>query len=252
VRKPNAQSIWKRSTWRGALACLSFAPALLVHAPSHRVALPPHAERRAAAIAERGPRESFPLDRPAYRLGDAAKPFGWSTAIADFNADHEPDFAVADRTARWGGDYGYHIELSISGMEPDVLALQTDQGAVTVDAIDVDHDNDVDIVASAVLSHEVVGVWLNDGHGRFASADVNAFPVAVQPSEKFNTGYPAADSDTSSLPPRREAHGLPRAFVLSLPVSRSRLIISRSNPSRSAFRASASGPRAPPTVLAAC
>ena len=39
----------------------------------------------------------------------AARPFGWATAIADFNTDGKPDMAVADRLARTGGGYSYRI-----------------------------------------------------------------------------------------------------------------------------------------------
>src|SRR6476646_2691700 len=35
---------------------------------------------------------------PAFRLGDAARPFGWSTVVSDFNHDGIPDLAIADRT----------------------------------------------------------------------------------------------------------------------------------------------------------
>jgi len=36
--------------------------------------------------------------RAAFRFGNAARPFNWSTAIRDFNTQDNPDVAVADRT----------------------------------------------------------------------------------------------------------------------------------------------------------
>src|ERR1041385_4745153 len=43
------------------------------------------------------------------RPGSAAAPFGWATAIADFDADGTPDVAIADRPDRNDGSH-YRIE----------------------------------------------------------------------------------------------------------------------------------------------
>src|SRR5439155_25241970 len=99
------------------------------------------------------------------------------TAIADFNTDAKPDMAVADLLARTGGGYSYRIELTISGEVPRAIAFISDESALTIRAADVDHDNDLDIVVSVPMSRETVGVWLNDGHGRFAETARRAFPA---------------------------------------------------------------------------
>ena len=185
--------------------------------------------------------------RPIYRLGNAARPFDWSTAIGDFNADGEPDFAIADHSARRrAASSGYRIQFSVSGLKPDDVALESTHEAVAIGVSDVDHDNDLDIVVSAFLSHEVVGVWLNDGRGRFTSAQVRQFPAAIRPLQTLRRADPPGDPSTSGLSPRRADVGLPRAFVAALSVSPHPLGVTRRNILRSTVQSSASGPRAPP------
>src|SRR4051812_8081475 len=59
--------------------------------------------------------EPGPVATASFRLGTAAKPFGWSTVIGDFNADGRPDVAVADRIGQRNGQYTYKIGFSVSG-----------------------------------------------------------------------------------------------------------------------------------------
>ena len=114
----------------------------------------------------------------SFRLGNASRPFGgWSTAIADFNTDGKPDFAIADHVARQGRGYAYRLELSISGEAPRQITFESPHEALTISVADVDRDNDLDLVVGAAASGEIVEVWLNDGHGHFTSADRQLFPV---------------------------------------------------------------------------
>jgi hypothetical protein len=107
-----------------------------------------------------------------FRLGDAARPFAWATALADFNHDGRVDVAIADRTREPAGLYAYRLEIDVAGLAPQHVRFESTRSALAISAADVDCDQDVDIVVRAPLSGETVGVWLNDGRGRFARAHV--------------------------------------------------------------------------------
>jgi hypothetical protein len=117
---------------------------------------------------------------PTFRLGSGAQPFGWATAVGDFNTDGTPDLVIADHTSRHAGVYGYQIQFAVSGLDARDFAFESAQDGVTVRISDVDHDNDLDVVVNSAASREVVGIWLNDGHGRFSSADVRPFASEIR------------------------------------------------------------------------
>jgi hypothetical protein len=114
-----------------------------------------------------------------FRLGSASRPLGWSTVVGDFNRDGTPDFAIADRVEHYGGGYQFRLEFSVSGLQTQTVALDSTQEALTLGASDVDNDNDLDVVVTGTLSHAIVGVWLNDGHGSFGRSNVTAVPPSI-------------------------------------------------------------------------
>jgi len=106
----------------------------------------------------------------AFRLGTAAQPFGWSTAIGDLNADGRPDAAITDRVGRLGGGFAYSLELKLAGVGSRSLTFDAPDDALAVALLDIDHDHDLDVVVSTPISRAVVRVWLNDGRGGFHEA----------------------------------------------------------------------------------
>ena len=103
-----------------------------------------------------------------FRLGTAAGPFGWATAIADFDADGRPDFAIADRVGAAAALYDYAVDVQLSGGAPQQLTLSAEKEAVAVLVEDVDNDHDLDlVVVTPALTNQIIAVWTNDGTGRF-------------------------------------------------------------------------------------
>ena len=103
-----------------------------------------------------------------FRLGSAAQPFGWSTAIADFDADQKPDFAIANKIGTSTHGYEYSLEFELSLESRQVFHFHSSYSGLTVTAIDLDNDKDLDVVLTRVSNGEVVGVWINNGHGQFS------------------------------------------------------------------------------------
>jgi hypothetical protein len=158
------------------------------------------------AAAASVPRDGSPA---AFRLGTAGRPFGWSTAVGDLNADGRADYAVADRVGRRASGAQYYVELSISGIGSRSVSFDAPDEALSVSLRDVDHDHDLDLVVTALVSRAVVGVWLNDGHGRFqpapAAAQFTEQPAGPSRADAGATGSLDAAADTT---PRRFDDGL--------------------------------------------
>jgi hypothetical protein len=183
---------------------------------------------------------------PAFRLGTAAGPFGWSTAIGDFNTDGTPDVAIADRVSRAMGGSAYRIQFSVSGLEPKTFAFRSEQDALTVRVSDIDHDNDLDVVVSGALSHEIVGVWLNDGRGGFEAADVRQFASEVRALRSVDAADPSVDPSSSGLVPRRSTDGLPLLVRGTPLIARRPLCNEQQGRLQPVLLSAASASRAPP------
>jgi len=167
--------------------------------------------------------------RVAFRLGNAARPFSWSTAIGDFNTDGKPDVAVADRIGRRAGIYAYRIELAMSGQ-----------------AADVDRDRDLDIIVRHPFSGETIAVWLNDGHGHFTPADVLKFPAALQSQQTVDITDAVIDLTPFESSRWRTDDSLSAAFGVMPSIPRPGSFLSRSRSLQSSFASRRTTPRAPP------
>jgi hypothetical protein len=184
------------------------------------------------------------LTVPEFRLGDAARPFSWSTVVSDFNHDGIPDLAIADRAPQHQSEFRYQIEFAVAGRKPYDVTFTSPLQALTLQPDDVDGDRDIDIVVVDPISNDVVGVWLNDGAGHFTPADPRGFarhplrclldswgstagiPVALSRGQNPDSVFRRVDTQ-AGLPAREP---LPR-FLPSLP---------------SIHHASSANPRAPP------
>jgi len=183
----------------------------------------------------------------AFRLGTAASPFGWSTAIGDLNADGQPDFAVADRVGRRASGAAFELELTLGGIESRSVRFEAPDEALAVTLRDVDLDHDLDVVVTSLPSRAVVHIWLNDGHGRFHDAPSNDIgverPAGAPQADASRTGDADAALDSA---PRRVDCGLHPSRLADSPISPlDRLIAGDSRCARSVDAAQL-GSRAPP------
>jgi len=186
---------------------------------------------------------------PTFRLGSAGQPFGWSTAVGDFNTDGTPDLVIADHTSRRAGVYAYQIQFSVSGLDARNFAFESAQAAVTVRVSDVDHDDDLDVVVNSAASREVVGIWLNDGHGRFASANVGRLASEIRRVRSVETRDLSVDPLTLAYGSRRAADGLP-VLVDTTPVISQRPLARAASRLQRLFHSPTVAPRGPPRRLA--
>jgi hypothetical protein len=182
---------------------------------------------------------------PEFRLGTAGGVLGWSTAVGDFNTDGTPDVAIADRVSHTPGGATFTIEFAVSGRQSKTVAFESDQDALTVRVSDVDHDNDLDLVVSAALSHEVVGVWLNDGRGDFEPSTAAPTGAEIQPRHSVDAPDPSCTDSVNGLVPRAAA-GMPCVVLWTSAPQRPSTIDVQPNRLQPALLSSAVSSRAPP------
>ncbi|PYR88211.1 MAG: hypothetical protein DMF84_28875 [Acidobacteria bacterium] len=209
--------------------------------PGSFVQRPPAVSRSHAVLTE--PPAS---DSATFRLGNAAKPFGWSTVIGDFNTDGRPDVAVADHIWRGASRYEYRIGFSMSGQAPDAVTFESTHDAVTITASDVDRDRDLDIIVALPISGETVGVWLNDGHGHFTCVNARTFAKGLQAHQSIGRTGPFLDLEPFDVSRQRRDFGLAVTFRPASAISRYASSSSRGHRLRSSFALLRTAPRAPP------
>jgi hypothetical protein len=123
--------------------------------------------------------------KSTFRLGSAAQPFGSSTAIADFDSDHKPDFAIANKIGTSTRGYEYSLEFELSLESRQVFHFHSSYSGLSVAAVDLDNDKDLDVVLTRITNGEIVGVWINNGHGQFTEGPKSsAFPLRLSLSER--------------------------------------------------------------------
>jgi hypothetical protein len=197
-------------------------------------------------IAACGLDSSPPPVRPAFRLGNAARPFGWSTVIGDFDRDGRPDVVVADHAAGRPTGYAYRIEFSLSGQATYDVRFESAQPAVTLTISDVDDDDDLDVLVGTAGSGEKVGIWLNDGQGHFTSTALKPIRPTVGPIQTLRTPEPPLDSSSFDVSDQRGGEALAAVSWAAASNSSHRATPSCGQRSWSAFHWLHTGPRAPP------
>jgi hypothetical protein len=183
---------------------------------------------------------------PTFRLGTAASPFGWSTAVGDFNADGRPDVIVADRASQWTRGTGYRLDFAISGEPAASLTFQTTEDAIGIRVADVDHDSDLDIVLASATSGQTIGVWLNDGAGHFTRSSIPLPASALLTPRTLDRRLPDGLLAASDLPSRRSIGQLAARARAPAPSTSQAAFSTFLRPFVSRLVRSGAVPRAPP------
>ncbi|HYR45188.1 MAG TPA: VCBS repeat-containing protein [Terriglobia bacterium] len=101
-------------------------------------------------------------------------------AVADLDGDHIPDIASGISTGQTSEGYSYRVDLDFSG-NPQAKTLSVfsnDSTGLNIEAVDVDGDHDLDLIITGRLS-QPIGVWLNDGRGRFTPGDLANYVLSA-------------------------------------------------------------------------
>jgi hypothetical protein len=122
-------------------------------------------------------------------------------ALGDFDGDGRVDLASIQKT-----DGRHLISVQLSGSQS---LIQLDTAVSALVEGDIDHDGDLDLVATNA-DGEVL-IWLNDGHGRFTRRAASPTYRLAGEATVIPTAWPEADVIAISpplMPPltRREAN----------------------------------------------
>jgi hypothetical protein len=102
-----------------------------------------------------------------------------TAAIADLDGDQIPDVASGIRTGQTAKGYSYRVDLDFSANSEakPFNVFSEDSTGLNIEAVDVDGDHDLDLLVSGRFSPQPIGIWLNDGRGRFTQGDLAKYVV---------------------------------------------------------------------------
>ncbi len=137
---------------------------------------------------------------------------GWM--LADLDGDHEPDFAQSLALGRAKDGYFYEVQLQLSSEASarSFFLFHNNALGLRITAHDIDGDNDIDLIISDRFFGEYIGIWLNDGRGRFSKSLPGLFASSLPADLAFlpaDAGF--GTQRTGVRERRRPAHGLAAA-----------------------------------------
>ncbi len=157
-----------------------------------------------------------------------ARPASWNRdwAVADFDGDQRPDLASTEAKASRGqeGLYRVTLRLSAGATEAGFDIHWSGRAGLNISARDVDGDHDLDLVITAGIFRQPVGIWINDGKGTFTEADVSLYPKSLwrEPPAVGSDNGPSKSLHTV-LPKFRSGLAPPENFLFVLPCENSGL-----------------------------
>ncbi len=112
---------------------------------------------------------------PAHLL----RPGIWT--VADMDGDRILDAASGVKIAHTQQGYVYRVDLDLSASHhpASFTVLSNEDVALSVEALDVDGDHDLDLVITSHLPHKLIGIWINDGEGQFTPGDAAKYGSSV-------------------------------------------------------------------------
>jgi hypothetical protein len=94
-----------------------------------------------------------------------ALPQTW--AMSDFDGDNRPENVTRSFDGRQ-----YHFDIRFSaGRGSESITFVSSELALSIKAVDIDHNNYVDLVVSSPIFPQLSAVWLNDGRGHFEKTE---------------------------------------------------------------------------------
>jgi len=96
-------------------------------------------------------------------------------AIADLDGDQQPDLALVEIEREQASSTRYAIRVRLGGGTDSYLGVKGPLGGLRLTLRDVNHDDSLDLILTSAVDRRVIQVLLNDGHGKFAAAELGSF-----------------------------------------------------------------------------
>jgi len=149
----------------------------------------------------RAAEKSQPPANPQNSIGLYPPESRW--VLADLEGDQEPDFAESRRLDRTRDGYSYQVQLLLSsdGPSSSFTLLHNNALGLKITGVDIDGDHDIDLIISDRFFGRHIGIWLNDGRGRFAKS----LPGLFSSRSFADLAFVAADSSSLREPTGEKA-----------------------------------------------
>ena len=124
----------------------------------------------------------FALAAPAVaatpQLGSTTEP---PLVIADLDGDHRLDVAVGSRSGNSLAGFLYRIDVSLTSSTQASSFTIFDLSATgfNIATQDLDGDHDLDLVVTSLPFRRPIGVWINDGTGRFERGEAGRYAPSI-------------------------------------------------------------------------
>jgi hypothetical protein len=142
--------------------------------------------------------------------------------LADLDGDHEPDIAQGLALGRTKDGYFYEVQLQLSSdaSARSFFLFHNNALGLRITAHDIDGDHDIDLIISDRFFGEHIGIWLNDGRGRFSKSLAGLFASSLPVDLAFLPADPGFRTQRRGVQERRRpAHGLTATrYVEPLPL----------------------------------
>ena len=114
-------------------------------------------------------------------------------ALADLNGDQQLDLAEGLCLGSTKDGYFYQVQLRLSGDTSSNVftVLHNNALGLKITGLDIDEDHDIDLIISDRFFGDQIGLWLNDGKGRF----VKSVPAVFSPKTEINSALVAVDAN---------------------------------------------------------
>jgi hypothetical protein len=117
--------------------------------------------------------------------------------IADLDGDHKLDVAVGSRSGNSVAGFFYRIDIGLSGSAQSSSFTIFDRLAtgLNVTMMDLDGDHDLDFVITSLPLRHPIGVWINDGTGRFQRGEASLYSSSIWTERQDIQNLPTAASN---------------------------------------------------------
>ena len=120
----------------------------------------------------------------------------------DFDGDQKLDGAVLLHFDSFQSRNSFRVEVHLSARNNTELTFESTEDALSIAALDVNHDGTTDLVVEQAFTHRRLYVWLGDGRGSFRQGRVEDFPSdGTTTGREASTARPQIHYAVLSLPP---------------------------------------------------
>ncbi len=133
--------------------------------------------------------ESLPTSGTPDALRLSFPESGW--VLSDLDGDRKLDFAGGQHLGPTKDGYFYRVQFQLSSdaSSSSFTVVHNNALGLKIAAVDIDGDDDTDLIISDRFFGQHIGVWLNDGKGRF----VKSLPGRFSPNSGLDLAFVAVE-----------------------------------------------------------